>query len=486
MARLVICDDEIHITDILTRFFREKGHDVFGTTRGEEALDKILERGTDIVITDIAMKGLSGMDLLKRVKAAGIETPVIITTGNPSHHSAVQALREGAFDYVVKPFHLEEILERTERALMTKRIREENLLYSKLVSLHSISKSLSEAGDLDSLSARVVQLGSRLTTSEAGWYWPVVPGAEAGLAAASIRPEPESLELLAFLLRIARATVERGDVVVTDTASDLSGDPAWFLSLPVQVASGIHGVLIFRRAQVGGRYDAVDLEVFNQMGATFALSIRALGLFPREAPPRLAAGPGAAGSGVEADQKALESWARLVGRMVDEHCLGYESKGQRVATLGRVLMKELRWPEDAGRDWDIVCQVYDMPKLRVPQRLLEKRKALTDKEREFILAQGSWAAECLSGVPGLGGTARVVEDFQERFDGTGRPRGAKGQAITALARLLGVADSFVALLSGRPYRPAFAESQAMDLIRAESGKRFDPEIVLALSKVRGV
>lgn len=478
MARLVICDDETHITDILSRFFREKGHEVFGTVRGEEALEKVLERSTDLVITDIAMKGLSGFDLLKRVKAAGIEIPVIITTGNPSHHSAVQALREGAFDYVVKPFHLEEILERTERALMTKRIREENVLYSKLVSLHSISKTLSEAVDLDALSAKVVQMGARLTQSEAGWYCSS-PAESGSLGSADcLKPSADSLELHAFLMRVAKATLDKGDVLVTETAGDLSGEPAWFLSLPVEVGSGIHGVLIFRRPQSGGRYDAVDLEVFNQLGSTFALSIRALGLFRRPEPPRL--------SGQGADEKALASWARLVGRLVDEHCLGYQSKGERVASLGRALMRELRWPEESGKDWDVVSQVYDLPKLRVPQRILEKRKPLTEKEREFIRAQSAWACECLSTMPGLSATARVVEDFQESFDGGGRPRGAKGQAIAPLARLLRVVDSFVALLSERPYRPAYPESEAITFIRAESGKHLDPEIVLALSKVRGV
>lgn len=476
MARLVICDDEAHITDILSRFFREKGHEVFGTTSGEEALERVLERTTDLVITDIAMKGISGFDLLKRVKAAGIETPVIITTGNPSHNSAVQALREGAFDYVVKPFHLEEILERTERALMDKRIREENVLYSKLVSLHSISKMMSEAGTLDSLSAKVVQMGARLTQSSAGWYW---AGSQAGLSGlasgAAIRPEPEGLELHAYLLRIARATVDKGDVLVTDSMDGLPGEEFWFLSLPVEVGSAIHGVLVFRRPKSQGKFDAVDLEVFNQLGSTFALCIRALGFFPRPEAPRLSD-----------DEKALASWARLVGRLVDEHCLGYESKGQRVAALGHALMRELGWPEESRKDWDIVCQVYDLPKLRVPQRILEKRKTLTDKEKVFIQAQAAWACECLASIPGLAGTARVVEDFQERFDGTGKPRGAKGHAIVSLARLLSVVDSFVALLSERPYRPPFPEPQAIDLIRVDSGKRFDPEIVLALSKVRGV
>lgn len=483
MARLVICDDEADITDILSRFFREKGHEVFGTTSAEEALGKVMERASDLVITDIAMKGLSGMDLLSRIKASGLPVPVIITTGNPSHHSAVQALREGAHDYVIKPFHLEEILERAERALAQKRIREENLLYSKLVSLHAISKLLAEASTLEAISSRVVQMGARLTRSEAGWYWSRPPGAGGGIAEGeAISPDPGNLETHAFLLRVAKATVDKGDVLVTDTAADLSGEPAWFLSLPVAVGSGIHGVLIFRRPQEGGRYDAVDLEVFNQLGTTFALSLRALGLAAREeAPPRLYDRPYEL-----ADAKALESWARLVGRMVDEHCLGYQSKGQRVAALGHALMRELNWPPEMAKDWDLLCQVHDLPKLRVPQRLLEKRKPLTDPEREFIQAQSAWASECLAGVPGLVATSRVVQELQERFDGTGRPRGVKGRAISSLARLLSVLDAFVSIQSDRPYRAAFGESQAIDLVRADSGKRFDPEIVLALSKLRGV
>src|SRR4051812_36922685 len=168
MARLVICDDETHITDILSRFFKDRGHDVFGTVRAEEALERVLSQRTDLVITDIAMKGISGLDLLKRIKAAGLDVPVIITTGNPSHNSAVTALREGAFDYLVKPFHLEEIAARAERGLAAKRVRDENVLYSKLVSLHSIAKAVAQAASPEELSAKVIRLGARLTQSDAG------------------------------------------------------------------------------------------------------------------------------------------------------------------------------------------------------------------------------------------------------------------------------------------------------------------------------
>src|SRR6185503_1048245 len=103
-------------------------------------------------------------------RGAGVEIPVIITTGNPSHNSAVTALREGAFDYLVKPFHLEEIAARADRALAAKRVREENVLYSKLVSLHSISQAVAQAATEADLSAKVIRLGARLTQSNAGWY----------------------------------------------------------------------------------------------------------------------------------------------------------------------------------------------------------------------------------------------------------------------------------------------------------------------------
>ncbi|HLP43566.1 MAG TPA: response regulator, partial [Fibrobacteria bacterium] len=241
MARLVICDDETHITDILSRFFREKGHEVFGTVHAEAAAAHALERSVDLVITDIAMQGLSGFDLLKRIKASGSDIPVIITTGNPSHHSAVQALREGAFDYVVKPFHLEEILERAERAFAMRRIREENVLYSKLVSLHSISRLLAEAADFRALSAKVVQMGAKLIRGDAGWYWTAPVAASDPASTAAISPEPGNPDLNSLLLRVARETLDKGDVLVTNPSSDSAGQDAQFLSLPVVVGSAIHG-----------------------------------------------------------------------------------------------------------------------------------------------------------------------------------------------------------------------------------------------------
>ena len=476
MARLVIIDDESHITDIITRFFKEKGHEVLGFTRADEALAHLTTAQVDLVITDIAMKGLSGLELLAKMKTAGLDVPVIVTTGNPSHNSAVLALRGGAFDYVVKPFHLEEISERAEKALSTKRVKDENLLYSKLVSLHSISRVTAEAVSMDELATKVIKLGTRLTGSDAGWYWVTSPASDTAITAVKVLyPEAESIGQHAFLVKVARSTAEKMDVEVTDDSGGDGGGEAWYLSLPVEVSSALHGVLVFRRTKPAPKYDAVDLEVFNQLAATFALGIRALGLFPRAVAPDMAEGG-----------KALESWARLIGQMVDEHCTGYEAKGERVEALGRVLMREMNWPSETGESWPLVCRIYDIAKMRVPQRMLENKAVLPDEDLEFVHAQAAWACERISSIPGLETTARVLEDFQESYDGGGRPRGIRGRAIAPLARVLAVADAYVSMRSARPYRGALSEVDSIEVIRQGSGKRFDPEIVLALSKARGI
>lgn len=288
MARLVIIDDEGHISEILTRYFREKNHEVFGTTSAEEALVYLQENPADLVITDIAMQGLSGLELLQKMRELQIEVPVIVTTGNPSHGSAVQALRSGAFDYVVKPFHLEEISERAEKALATKRVKDENLLYSKLVSLHSITKVTAEATSVEDLATKVIKLGARLTGSESGWYW--VKGRNYGqglvqntsLEQETFYPAVYDDEEKLLLVELAYSAVKAGELIVVESPS-LSLQPAWYLALPVEMGKVLHGVLIFERSKSKTKndvsktkYDAVDMEVFNQMAATFALGIRAL------------------------------------------------------------------------------------------------------------------------------------------------------------------------------------------------------------------
>jgi two-component system response regulator HydG len=96
-------------------------------TSGPEALDEILARGPDVVVTDWRMEGLDGLELLRIIHESRPATPVILVTAYGDVPSAVAAMRAGAFDYVTKPFDNDELRNLVERALELRRLRHENL-----------------------------------------------------------------------------------------------------------------------------------------------------------------------------------------------------------------------------------------------------------------------------------------------------------------------------------------------------------------------
>ncbi len=103
------------------------GHECVVFTSGREALDEILARGPDVVVTDWRMEGLDGLELLRRIHESRPATPVILVTAYGDVPSAVAAMRAGAFDYVTKPFDNDELRSLVERALELRRLRHENL-----------------------------------------------------------------------------------------------------------------------------------------------------------------------------------------------------------------------------------------------------------------------------------------------------------------------------------------------------------------------
>jgi two-component system response regulator PilR (NtrC family) len=131
METILIVDDEKSILDLLGVVFRKEGYQVktnSGTPKAYELLDDI---EFDVLICDIKMPQIDGMDLLKRAKERNPAAPVIMITAYGSVKQAVEALRIGALDYVVKPFDIEELKMLVARALEQRRLREENILLKR-------------------------------------------------------------------------------------------------------------------------------------------------------------------------------------------------------------------------------------------------------------------------------------------------------------------------------------------------------------------
>jgi len=125
IAKILVVDDELPVCKSVAGALADSAYAVDTVLSGEEALRKCKEISYDVVITDLMMPGISGMDLLKAVHDLRPDTRVIMITGYPSIQSAVQAIKLGAFDYIPKPFTPDELRSLVARARARKDVHED-------------------------------------------------------------------------------------------------------------------------------------------------------------------------------------------------------------------------------------------------------------------------------------------------------------------------------------------------------------------------
>ena len=125
-ARILIVDDEEHIRKILTIMLSKKGYETLTAAGGREALEKVRASAFDAVITDMRMSGMDGLELLAALKDYDPDLIVVVVTAFSSVDNAIEAMRQGAYDYISKPFKEDEILMVLEKALERSRILAEN------------------------------------------------------------------------------------------------------------------------------------------------------------------------------------------------------------------------------------------------------------------------------------------------------------------------------------------------------------------------
>src|SRR5579862_7112996 len=124
-GKILIVDDETVVRDSLGKWFSSEGYDARPVSSAREALESIQNTEYDVALLDIKMPGMDGMELQSRLKAADAELTVIIMTGYASVETAVQALKQGAYDYITKPIDPDELSHLVSNALEHKRARRE-------------------------------------------------------------------------------------------------------------------------------------------------------------------------------------------------------------------------------------------------------------------------------------------------------------------------------------------------------------------------
>src|SRR6202050_256109 len=126
MSKLLIVDDEKNIRLSLMRFFGSLGHQVREAESGAQAVALLAESRFDLVLTDFRMAEMNGLELLKEVKRISPDLAVILMTAYATVENAVAAMKAGAYDYLTKPFTLDQVEHVVNRALEARRVRAEN------------------------------------------------------------------------------------------------------------------------------------------------------------------------------------------------------------------------------------------------------------------------------------------------------------------------------------------------------------------------
>lgn len=181
----------------------------------------------------------------------------------------------------------------------------------------------------------------------------------------------------------------------------------------------------------------------------------------------------------EAYQATLEGWVSALD-MRDKETEGHT---QRVRILTERLARSMGVGDDAMIHITRGALLHDIGKMAIPDGILLKPGALTDAERSLIQMHPIYAYDMLRRIEFLLPAIDIPYCHHEKWDGTGYPRGLKGEEIPFPARIFPVIDVWDALTSDRPYRKGLPQDKVREHIKADSGKHFDPRVVEAFMQM---
>jgi PAS domain S-box-containing protein len=225
---LLVVDDEVELMTALRDLLQQQGYDVAGATAGDEGLRALEAQDFDLLLTDLMMPGMDGIALLKAARAIDPHLIGIIMTGQGAIQTAVDAMKVGAFDYILKPFKLQAILPVLARAMGVRRLRRDNVQLRESVAIYELSLAAAFTLDADTILSKLADAARQQCAADAvAILVPAADGSELRVAAAA---GSEAVKLLGTSVPLAGTALgwvaQHNEPLTLDDAQAQSAAPA--------------------------------------------------------------------------------------------------------------------------------------------------------------------------------------------------------------------------------------------------------------------
>lgn len=476
-GRILVVDDEASIVRLFVRALQAAGYsEVRGLTDPLEALICLDSEDFDLVILDLNMPGMDGFTLLREISARLSKDsflPVMAVSGMGSPDAKERAFREGAKDYLVKPIDIKELVLHVDSLLETRflsqRLQRQQEELAELVGRRTeeLQRSMAQKREVERELDKSEERFYRAFASNPGLS--SIVDLESGTV---VDVNDAWLGALGFDREevIGRRVPDLG--IATE---DDGRQVAWFWSaehpdqcrgveVNVRAKDGRVLTLMFSRERLdlGGRECVLGtaIDITERKAAEESL---------REAYERL--------------RRSQSETLRALGAVTefrDPYTAGHQ---QRVARLAVAIARLLGLSEATIEGLRDAALVHDIGKVAVPYEILASPVQLTRIQSEMVREHVESGYQILKTITFDHPIADIVRQHHERLDGSGYPRGLKGDEILLEARILAVADTVEAMASHRPYRPALGVRAAMKEVGRNRGVLYEPGVVDALSGI---
>lgn len=464
--RVLVVDDEKVIREILADFLSLEGFFVETAQDGLSALEKLAQESFDMVISDLKMPNLGGLELLERIKNNYENVLTVIMTGFGTVETAIEAMKKGAYDYILKPFNVEEVIHIVHRGLETQRLISENIRLREIVSLQELSlelqTTLSLTEVIDSTLAKcITNVGCAVATlylkdEESGEF------REGGTLVHADAPpgaDPGTLNIEEVLAALTKQDfiLEHGEEATRPYFEQPPENLSSFMCIPLVIRQKQFGLLALCSFHFDVRFTEGQRKMFSMLASRAAAAIDNANLYNNLQ---------------QTFQQTIQGLARAIEAM-DKYTAGHSD---RVMVYARITAEAMGEPQEQVELLLQAGALHDIGKLGCHANLNKPGK-LTNEEYGIFKEHPTYGEAILKPISFLHPIIPGVLLHHERWDGKGYPKGYKGEEIPKVPRILAVADAYDAMTSNRAYRRALKHDVAIREIQRCSGTQFDPQIV---------